>query len=126
KEGCCDHGDRATDEEQSVIGIGKPPDDPEAPVENPGRTDIIELGPKDRPHDDLEDYAHPPSREQRLEWSFVEKLDHASLDDETDQSDHNEGDGNRDEGVPTKLADHSRRVGTHHDELAVRHIDNAS
>ena len=74
---------------------------------------------------DFEDDPDAPGREQRLQRSIIDPLDDAALDDQAEKRHDHEGDRNRDEGVAAELPDDSGRVGAHHDELAVRHVDDA-
>ena len=73
----------------------------------------------------LQDDAHAPGGEQRLQWSIVDPLDDAAFDDQPEKPDHNKGDRYREEGIAAELADHGGGIGADHDQLAVRHVDDA-
>ena len=117
--------DGQDDQEQTVVGEWQPSDDAEAAVKDPWGSDVIEFGAEDELDDHLERETDTPGREQGLQWTIVDPLDDATLDDQPEKPNHREGHGDRDEGVAAKLADDGRSIRTHHDEFAVRHIDNA-
>ena len=74
----------------------------------------------------LKENRDAPGREQRVEETAIQVADDQALDRQPDQRGHHEGDRNgRQEAEMQPDARHDGRVGAHHHEIAMGHVDDA-
>ena len=95
-------------------------------VEPGGHGDIERCRAEGKPDDLDEDQRKSPRGQQRIERAIVERSDQEALDHPAEKSHHDKGQRNADEEGYAELGlEHIGREGAEHDELAMRHVDDA-
>src|SRR5262249_46907789 len=125
-----DDGD--DDQEHPVIGELQEADDPHATIEDVRYLRLLQLRPEDELRYDLKNDADAPRGQQRLQRPVVDPSDDRSLDEQADQPDDDEGERNGEEQrigegrADDVFAQQVAAIGADHDELAMRHVDDAA
>jgi hypothetical protein len=124
-----DRGDAADRQDQDEDPVVRQPyaADVEPAGEPAGRGDLDVRGTEDVPGHLLEDQADAPRQQQRVQRPAVEPPDHQPFQDQPEHAADHERDGQSDRhGLAADQRLHQERgVGAGHDELSVRHVDDA-